>query len=130
MSASAVIELEPELESEEIFAGGSSPTKRSLGLEVIFLAVQDYRFSRGWDRASAEAFLFSECADYRRQFNLITLISNVDPRWLREQIDRARPGWDREAARVKSGEVQVKIETYQAKPSGSAGENDGARIVP
>ena len=108
MSASAVIELEPELESEEIFAGGSSPTKRSLGLEVIFLAVQDYRFSRGWDRASAEAFLFSECADYRRQFNLITLISNVDPRWLREQLDRARPGWDRERQRGENDDSKEK----------------------
>ena len=104
MSASAAIEFEPELDSEEIFGGGSSPTKRSLGLEVIFLAVQDYRFGRGWDRASAEAFLFSESADYRRQFNLITLISNVDPRWLREQLDRGRPGWDRERQRGKADE--------------------------
>jgi hypothetical protein len=96
MSASAVIDLEPELDSEKIPGGGSSPSRRSLGLEIIFSACEDYRHGSGKDRASAEAFLFPETREYRRHFDLVCSMTNVDPRWLREALDRAGPDWDRE----------------------------------
>jgi hypothetical protein len=96
--ATAVIDLEPsenETESEEIPRGGSA-SQRSLGMEIILSAVTDYRHGSAKARASAEAFLFPAHPDYRHQFNLVTLIANVDPRFLPESLERARPEWDRE----------------------------------
>lgn len=105
--ASAVIDLEPsenETDSEEIPRGGSASTKRSLGLEVIFSAVSDYRHGSGTARASAEAFLFPTTADCRSRFDLIVSICDADRAWLRDSLDRARPGWDRERQRGKADE--------------------------
>ena len=113
--ASAVIDLEPsenETDSEEIPRGGSASTKRSLGLEVIFSAVSDYRHGSGKARASAEAFLYPENADYRKQFNLVTLIANVDPRFLRESLERSRAEWDREWKSMKDESMEEK-ETHE-----------------
>jgi hypothetical protein len=50
----------------------------------------------GRHRKSAEAFLYPTTADCRSRFDLIVSICDVDRAWLRDALDKARPGWDRE----------------------------------
>jgi hypothetical protein len=111
MSASEAIDpSDRELDSEAIPRGGSA-SQKSLGMEIILTAAADYRIGSVRNRASASAFLFPETGEYRAHLKLICSITNVDPRWLREELDRARPEWDREWRR---GETDDSKETKEA----------------
>ena len=106
--ATAVIDLEPlgsETDSEDTpqVPGTSKRGLSLLGLQVIRSAVEDYRHGSGRHRASAEAFLFPTAADSRSRFDLIVSICDVDRVWLRDSLDKSRPGWDRERQGAMKG---------------------------
>ena len=73
----------------------SEARRTSLGFAILHSAIGDYRGKDEFLHSSAAQFLYPTNAMDRDHLHwCISLCDGVDPAWLRQELDRSRPGWD------------------------------------
>lgn len=84
-----------QIDPERIFGRFPSAKTRNLGAEILAMAVEDYRAGDCDEYESARRFLYPCTGHEREHFEwAVSMVSSVDPAWLRQSLDRMRPQWD------------------------------------
>lgn len=86
-----------QLSSSKSLSQLLSAPRRNLGCAVIAAAIGDYMSCEEDVHQSASRFLYPASDDYRERYSwAVSLATGVDPAWLREALDRAKPTWDQQ----------------------------------
>lgn len=93
---------EQELSSSAPLSSLLSPPKRNLGCGILIAAIEDYLSLDDQTQSSSAHFLFPTVPEYRERYEwVISMAPGVNPAWLRDALDHARPNWDRQRAERK-----------------------------
>jgi hypothetical protein len=74
--------------------------KRNLGCSILVAAIEDYMGMDEQSHASASQFLFPSTAAYQEHYDwVVSMADGLDRAWLRDALDRAKAGWDKDRLR-------------------------------
>lgn len=93
--------LETESWQEIRKAPAEGKQGRNLGAEILAAAIADYRgLGYGADeehQIHAKHFLYPPNDNWQRHLSwAMSLMTGVDPKWLRDKLDHLKPKWDKE----------------------------------
>jgi hypothetical protein len=78
--------------------------KNNLGAAIVQTAINDYRNPTPGVHEHAREFLYPRSKEAREHFAwVLALAPGVDPRWLREMLDKRRPRWDAQRWKAQRG---------------------------
>jgi hypothetical protein len=97
--------------------------KRSLGGAIFLAAIADYRGSDEQEHESAKQFLYPQTRKWQEHYDwVVELAEELNPKWLREALDRFRGKWDGQRA------ARIARETRRNRRNNADEERRGERI--
>jgi hypothetical protein len=84
-----------------------TPFKRNLGSAIVEIAINDYRNPTPGVHEHAREFLYPRTQAARDHFAwVLALAPGVDPRWVREMLDKRRARWDAQRCKRRRERAQ------------------------